>query len=103
MTQDSQTSFEEEVLSDKGDRIVNLLKAWEEAIDNHKAAEVGKLEKARKDTKQAVMDVIPMDDQAHRWRVGPYVINVRPASDPKDIGFTRTPKPQISLIADHGG
>ncbi len=103
MTQDNQTSFEEEVLSDRGDRIVNLLKAWEEAIDDHKVAQVGKLEKTRKDAKQAVMDVIPMDDQAHRWRVGPYVINVRPAAPPTDIGFRRTPKPQISLIPDHGG
>ena len=103
MTQDGQTSFEEEVLSDKGDRVMNLLKTWEEAIDNYQRAEVSKLEKARKDAKQAVMDVILLDEKSHRYRLGPYVINCRPASDPKDIGFTRTPKPQISLIADHGG
>lgn len=103
MTQDGQTSFEEEPLSDRGDRVMNLLIAWEEAIQNHKAAEVGKLEKAKKDTKQAVMDVILLDDKPHRYRLGPYVINVKPAAEPTDIGFTRTPKPQISLKADHGG
>lgn len=103
MTQDNQTSFAEEPLSDKGDRVMNLLKTWEEAIDNHKRAEVGKLEKARKDAKQAVMDVILLDENPHRYRLGPYVISVKPAADPKDIGFTRTPKPQISLVADHGG
>ena len=103
MTQDNQTSFQEEAISDKGDRLMNLLKNWEEAIDNHKRAEVGKLEKAKKDAKQAVMDVILLDENPHRYRLGPYVINCRPASDPRDIGFTRTPKPQISLIADHGG
>ncbi len=104
MTQDSQTSFEEEVLSDKGDRLMNLLKGWEEAIDNHKRVEVRKLEKARDDAKQAVMNAIDVGDgKGHRYRLGPYVINVRPPAPPKDIGFTRTPKPQISLIADHGG
>ena len=103
MTQDNQTSFEEEPLSDKGDRVMNLLKDWEEAIDNHKRAEVGRLAKAKKDTKQAVMDVLLLDDQPHRYRLGPYVINVKPAADPKEIGFTRTPKPLITLIADHGG
>lgn len=103
MTQNSQTSFEEEQLSDRGDRMMNLLKNWEDAIGNHKAAEVGKLEKARKDAKEAVMTAIQTDDKAHRYRLGPYVIVVRPAADPKDIGFTRVGKPQISLIADHGG
>lgn len=103
MTQDSQTSFEEEVLEDHGDRIINLLIGWDNAIQAYQSAEVSKLDKARKDTKQAVMDVLTLDDKAHRYRVGPYVINVRPAAEPKDIGFTRTPKPQINLISDHGG
>lgn len=104
MTQDGQTSFAEEPLSDKGDRLMNLLKNWEEAIDHHKRAEVGRLEKAKKDTKQAVMDAIELGDgKGHRYRLGPYVITVRPPADPKDIGFTRVGKPQISLMADHGG
>ncbi len=104
MTQDNQTSFVEEPLSDRGDRLMNLLKAWEEAIDNHKMAEVGKLEKARDDTREAVMNAIDVGDgKGHRYRLGPYVINVRPPSPPKDIAFQRVGKPQISLIADHGG
>ena len=104
MTQDSQTSFEEEVLSDRGDHLMNLLKGWEEAINDHKMAEVRKLEKARDDAKEAVMNAIDVGDgKGHRYRLGPYVINVRPPADPKDIAFQRVGKPQISLIADHGG
>ena len=104
MTQDGQTSFEEEPLSDRGDRLMNLLKAWEEAIDNHKMAEVGKLEQTKKDTRQAVMDAIDVGDgKGHRYRLGPYVINVRPPAPSKNIAFQRVGKPQISLIADHGG
>lgn len=103
MTQDNQASFDEEPLSDRGDRVMNLLKSWEEAIDNYKRAEVGKLEKAKNDARQAVMDVLLLDDKPHRYRLGPYVINAKPAAEPTDIGFTRRPKPQISLKADHGG
>ncbi len=104
MTQDNQASFEEEALSDRGDRLMNLLKAWEEAIDDHKMAEIRKLEKARDDAKQAVMNAIDVGDgKGHRYRLGPYVINVRPPAPSKDIAFQRVGKPQISLIADHGG
>lgn len=103
MTQNAQGSFEEEVLQDHGDRVINLLIGWDNAIQAYQSAEVSKLDKARKDAKQAVMDALTLDDKAHRYRVGPYVINVRPAADPKDIGFTRVGKPQISLISDHGG
>ncbi len=104
MTQDGQTSFDEETLSDRGDRLMSLLKAWEEAIDNHKMAEVRKLEKAKDDTRQAVMDAIDVGDgKGHRYRLGPYVINVRPPAPSKDIAFQRVGKPQISLMADHGG
>ncbi len=103
MTQDGQTSFEEEALEDHGDRLMNLLIGWDNANQAYQSAEVSKKDKARKDAKQAVMDTLTLDDKPHRYRVGPYVINVKPASDPKEIGFTRTPKPQISLTADHGG
>ncbi len=103
MTQDGQTSFEEEVLEDHGDRLMNLLIGWDNANQAYQSAEVSKKDKTRKDAKQAVMDALTLDGNPHRYRIGPYVINVRPAADPKDIGFTRTPKPQISLIADHGG
>ncbi|KKK88565.1 hypothetical protein LCGC14_2741860 [marine sediment metagenome] len=88
MTRDGQTSFEEEVLSDRADRLMNLLKNWETAEESYKMAEVGKLTKARKDAKQAVMDAIDVgDNQAHRYRLGPYVIPVRPPASPKDIAF----------------
>ncbi|KKN78120.1 hypothetical protein LCGC14_0353470 [marine sediment metagenome] len=103
MTQDGQTSFEEEVLEDHGDRIINLLIGWDNANQAYQAAEVSKKDKARKDAKQAVMDALTLDGKVHRYRVGPYVINVRPAAEPKDIGFTRVGKPQISLTSDHGG
>lgn len=103
MTQDPQTSFEEEVLEDHGDHIMNLVMGWDNAIQAYKAVDAGKLQKARDDCKKAVMEAIPLDGKEHRYRIGPYVINVKSPGVDKEIGFTRHGNHQIQLTSDHGG
>ena len=79
--QDPQIGMEEVVIENPD--LDSALEAWQQADAEYKEAGVGKLDKAKKDAKDAVIALLPpLDGIARSYRAGEHRISVSPPNEP---------------------
>lgn len=104
MVNNPQIGLEDEMIDDPGDRIMNLLIGWDNAIQECESVKASALLKRRDDCRKEVMEALPLDGKEHRFRFGPYLVHVKAPNEDKTFEVTRHGNHRISLEVDnHGG